>query len=626
MRLWQNLWLLMIFGLGLPPSLVGQLHLIVDAYPDFTPADATLYLGSSLNDWEAGHPEFVFQKFPDGTYRYTLPESVAGFEYKITRGDWSMTECAVDGGRGWNRVYRPVNPGKDTIRIQVENWWDLRDSVPYREKLDLRIIAVPEKTPPEANIYVAGSFNGWATYDERYRMERLADGTFSTQIPIREDVTDFKFNRGDWGTVEGRPNGLARPNRKYIVGVHTKAEMQQLEIESWEDLANRFNWYTLFIMLAVLQCFLLVIAINSLDNQNRRANLILSLLILLISAAFLARLWAFRREVFNEFPKLFLFPDLIYFLYGPMFFLYIRSLLALPKSGWRTNLAHFIPAVLLVIAYLPLLFEEQKAFIDNVLNLHHKPYFITASLIGVLFSSYYWLRGFRVIQTFRLNSARNYSYEPNIRFLQTVMIINAASLIVWLATFVLGGVASVLEIDCMRLTEVMIDTVWIMIAVTVYATGYYVMRQPQIFQLIDLEKEQQLLANEVRQEKVVERHLSTEEEIELRRLKQIMEEEAPYLNPRLTLPELATLTNLPVHQLSRIINEGENKNFYDFVNSYRVAMFKQRITQGEHEQHTLLSIALEVGFNSKTAFNRAFKKLTQTTPREFLKAQEAERH
>ena len=102
-------------------------------------------------------------------------------------------------------------------------------------------------------------------------------------------------------------------------------------------------------------------------------------------------------------------------------------------------------------------------------------------------------------------------------------------------------------------------------------------------------------------------------------LENLLREQRPYLNPGLSLNELADLAQMPAHQVSKIINEGMEKNFFDFINSYRVEAFKERIEQSEHLERTILSLALDVGFNSKTAFNRAFKKHTGITPREYLR-------
>nr|WP_230688441.1 helix-turn-helix domain-containing protein [Hymenobacter jeongseonensis] len=97
-----------------------------------------------------------------------------------------------------------------------------------------------------------------------------------------------------------------------------------------------------------------------------------------------------------------------------------------------------------------------------------------------------------------------------------------------------------------------------------------------------------------------------------------MQQHKPYLNPNLTIHELATGLKLPPHVLSKVINEGFEKNFFDFINSYRVEEFKAVMATPRAQHYSLLGVALEVGFNSKTAFNRAFKKQTDQTPRQYF--------
>ena len=106
----------------------------------------------------------------------------------------------------------------------------------------------------------------------------------------------------------------------------------------------------------------------------------------------------------------------------------------------------------------------------------------------------------------------------------------------------------------------------------------------------------------------------------IEQIKTLMENEKPYLDPELNLIDLAKRANMSRSQLSETINLGFNMNFNDFVNMYRIEAFKKMIAAEKHEQLSLLGIAFECGFNSKATFNRVFKKLTQSSPTEFLKA------
>ena len=71
-----------------------------------------------------------------------------------------------------------------------------------------------------------------------------------------------------------------------------------------------------------------------------------------------------------------------------------------------------------------------------------------------------------------------------------------------------------------------------------------------------------------------------------------------------------------------MINAGAGKNFNDFVNAYRVDEFKRQVREPASAHLSFLGLALDCGFNSKATFNRAFKKFTGTSPKEFTEAQE----
>jgi AraC-like DNA-binding protein len=104
-----------------------------------------------------------------------------------------------------------------------------------------------------------------------------------------------------------------------------------------------------------------------------------------------------------------------------------------------------------------------------------------------------------------------------------------------------------------------------------------------------------------------------------KRLMELMEEEKLYKHPEISLSDVAQ--KIPIHPnaLSQVINTVEEKNFYDYINSQRVKEFQRIVLQPKSNQFTLLTLACESGFNSKTSFNRNFKKVTNQTPSEFLR-------
>jgi AraC-like DNA-binding protein len=103
------------------------------------------------------------------------------------------------------------------------------------------------------------------------------------------------------------------------------------------------------------------------------------------------------------------------------------------------------------------------------------------------------------------------------------------------------------------------------------------------------------------------------------KLCRLMDNEKPYLDPELTLEKLARKMEMPAYLLSQIINTLGQSNFFDFINHYRVNEVIQQIHENKNRTVTLISIAIDAGFNSKTSFNRAFKKKCLCTPKEYIK-------
>ncbi len=110
------------------------------------------------------------------------------------------------------------------------------------------------------------------------------------------------------------------------------------------------------------------------------------------------------------------------------------------------------------------------------------------------------------------------------------------------------------------------------------------------------------------------------EDLQLRKTKieGFMEREKPFLDPDLNLTELSKMLKIQVPELSETINAGFQKNFNDFINSYRVKAVQHMLEDGKQEHLSLLGIAYECGFNSKATFNRVFKKLTNFSPSQYL--------
>jgi YesN/AraC family two-component response regulator len=115
-----------------------------------------------------------------------------------------------------------------------------------------------------------------------------------------------------------------------------------------------------------------------------------------------------------------------------------------------------------------------------------------------------------------------------------------------------------------------------------------------------------------------EAQTSPEIETWKKKIENIIAKKKLYQNPELTLTDLAKKLETNAAVISKAINQGFGLNFNDFINNFRIEAVKSSFQLGEHKKSTLLGIAFDCGFNSKATFNRAFKKNTGFSPKEFI--------
>ena len=96
-----------------------------------------------------------------------------------------------------------------------------------------------------------------------------------------------------------------------------------------------------------------------------------------------------------------------------------------------------------------------------------------------------------------------------------------------------------------------------------------------------------------------------------------MEEEKIFKQIKLTLGELAEMISISSHNLSEVINTKTGMNFFDFINRYRIEEVKKEIIKPVNDNLTLLAVAMDVGFNSKSSFNTLFKRYVGLTPSQY---------
>ncbi len=152
----------------------------------------------------------------------------------------------------------------------------------------------------------------------------------------------------------------------------------------------------------------------------------------------------------------------------------------------------------------------------------------------------------------------------------------------------------------------------------VYFVGCYCLRQKEIYPIDAKQREELIFINNDEEEEVKKKLISDDELSKIKNLLQeLMEVQKPYLDSELNLIKLAELLSVSTHHLSYVINNGFQKNFFQYVNEYRIDYAKKLLKDNRNNHFSILGIAYESGFNSKTSFNTTFKKLTNQTPSEY---------
>lgn len=616
-----DLRLLTLFGrlvclwslLGFSIAAQGQVTVVVDKLPSNTPPEDKLFITGAFNNWDPGDSTYIFRKLPDGTHAYTFTNETKPFEFKITRGSWASVEGDIHGGKLGNRSIGNFRKTPYTQFVQILSWEDLARVYSW----DIIVKSVPENTPFDAPVYIAGNFNGWKENDPNYRLTKLEDGSYVIKINKGpEDSLWFKFNRGSWKAAECRKNG--RPAHDHLV-LWTKGVVNMpiyAHIEAWEDLGGGRNLLMIIAMImAAAQGLVLVVAAWSAADREAKATRALSLLTVVLCFGLVCRLAVYDRDVFDFEPKLYLLSDVLYVLLAPLTYLLIRSVMGLTLYR-QAALIYFGVGILGLFAlYLPLLVAPREVFVHNVLNQHYDSIFNMASGLASLFNLGGLVLSFRLLNKENPSILRDNRYQNARQYATLVLAASACSLLIWLFADLMHSIGVLFQYDAAPLLETITDVLWASLALTVYAHSLLYMRNAELFRK-ELPLAVEAPAN-------TQHHKEDLEELKAQ-LDTLLEKGKPYLNPKLTLEELADRMHVNLHTLSWLINEGYGKNFFDLINEKRIDEFIRLSTQDKYKNYTFLAIAMEAGFNSKTTFNRVFKKHTGKTPREYFGlAQEA---
>lgn len=303
-------------------------------------------------------------------------------------------------------------------------------------------------------------------------------------------------------------------------------------------------------------------------------------------------------------------------LHGPMLYLYVLfSLRSDQRFTWE-NYLHFLPAVGCYLYMMPYFFTysaERKALLNAGLIDDYSTFIIVALFSFFISGIGYSVASYRLLNRYRDLTDQNFAYRESID-------------LNWLKFFIWGiGLIFVLAAIVSIPTEAMgIDfgfnadpIFYSAIILFIFFLGYSGIRHQSIFSA-DVSENSQIVEPKTTGE--YKRSGLKEEDalVYHQRLSKMMKTQKPYLEPKLTLGTLAEELDISANHLSQIINQYEEKNFYDYVNGYRVDEFKERVLKPENRNYNILSVAYDSGFNSKSSFNQVFKKITGQTPSQYL--------
>ena len=353
-------------------------------------------------------------------------------------------------------------------------------------------------------------------------------------------------------------------------------------------------------LLGAAQGVLLSLALLGAKSANKTANRLLAALTITISIVVSGAVLLTSNYVF-VFPHLSRLHQPFVFLAGPLLFLYIRTLTSPERKLQKRDFLHFIPFALCAIILLPYYFQSStdKIRILSFEYLGHldRWYYIRSTLFIIQLLVYLVLIARTIINYSRnvleRKSARDKAILFEIRFFVV------AVSVLW--------VAIILRLAIQSIPNLLVP---LGASVLIYAMGYLKMRRPELSE-----------SDESAARKYEKSQLTPERsERYLNKLLQFMEKERPFTDGDLTIQKLAQKLSIPGPHLSQTINERLGKSFPDFINSYRIEEAKKRLLDPALKHLSILGIAEEVGFSSKSSFNSVFKKHTGITPSEFRKA------
>jgi AraC-like DNA-binding protein len=358
------------------------------------------------------------------------------------------------------------------------------------------------------------------------------------------------------------------------------------------------------------------------NKKNKsKGDYVLMLLMLLLGLNLLG--YSFEvMGIDTDYPIFLGFYTAVGILIGPLVYLYILSYTNSSQKFNPLYLLHALPYLFFTtVVFLQFTANSEGSIIEDkyIIEASQKPIFFIMGLFRVFWGTIYMIAGLFMLKKHSLKISKHFSYTENIdlKWLKYVLIM---MIVIWATVIFINILSNYNKFIDYRLGDNIIQLV---VTMVVFLLGYFGIKQQIIYSAPTPnsasavpEKAKETSANQYQKSGLKKE----ESENYLQKLLQYMDEETPYLDGKLSLAQVAEGIGISKNHLSQVINANLNKNFFDFVNAYRVELIKKKMNNSSNNNITLLGLAYDCGFNSKSSFNSIYKKMTDLTPSEYHKS------
>ncbi|HPF10477.1 MAG TPA: AraC family transcriptional regulator [Flavobacteriaceae bacterium] len=369
------------------------------------------------------------------------------------------------------------------------------------------------------------------------------------------------------------------------------------------------QWIDVIIFIGICQGIFLSLTLQRISHNNQNANRILSYLIALATVMLVGRFVYFRFLTEWVFQWSIL-VDAIVFLFGPFTYMYIKRLLFRENHRFWLSKIHFVPFFgLVVFALFYIIKYTPEAYYQFFLNGNLLLYFRIISVLMIALNTLYVFKSFQLLSVFKKAEKEVFSFQQTpVTYLNFFLLSVSVCLLAWAVSLTDSVVFQ------NRIPYIDYDSIWVAIPVFIYVIGYFSLRQPELFRITEAPPK-----NSFKKERLPE----TEALLLQQKLNSLMTNEKIFLQSDLTLADVAEMLQTSTNNVSWLLNQVYKTTFYDFINQYRVKEFVKKVENQEHLKHTILALSMDVGFNSKSTFNKAFKDTMQDTPSNYIKKHRA---